>query len=82
MPPRPDDATLTGAPLNPAEANMGQISNGSNKRPREEEDDLDEEEDEEGGKKERSFPLSHQWDSSWQDEKLRLLLSRTSHAGT
>jgi len=54
MPPRPDDPTLTGAPLNPAEASMGQNSNGSNKRPRDEDDDLDDEEDDEGGKKERT----------------------------
>jgi len=51
MPPRLDDPTLTGAPLNPAEVSM--TSNGSNKRPRDEDDDLDDEEDDEGGKKER-----------------------------
>jgi hypothetical protein len=56
MPPRlsADDSTLTGGGgLNPAEASMGQTSNGSNKRPRDEEDDLDDDEDDEGGKKER-----------------------------
>lgn len=59
MPPRPDDATLAGAPLNPAEASMGHNSNGSTKRPRDEDDDLDDEEDDEGGKKERNLPASH-----------------------
>jgi MADS-box transcription factor len=54
MPPRlstTDDSTLGGS-LNPAEAAMGQNSNG-NKRPRDEEDDLDDDDEEEGGKKER-----------------------------
>jgi pheromone receptor transcription factor len=57
MPPRlstTDDSTLGGS-LNPAEATMGQNSNG-NKRPRDEEDDLDDDDEEEGGKKER-IPL-------------------------
>jgi hypothetical protein len=57
MPPRvssaTDDSSLTGPPINPADAAaMGQNSNG-NKRPRDEEDELDDDEDEEGGKKER-----------------------------
>jgi len=57
MPPRlssatDDSSSLAGAPLNPADAAMGQNSNGS-KRPRDDEDELDDDEDEEGGKKER-----------------------------
>jgi hypothetical protein len=79
MPPRPDDPTLTGAPLNPAEASM--TSNGSNKRPRDEDDDLDDEEDDEGGKKERN---SHKKIVLLiiQDERLKLLLSKTSLVDT
>jgi hypothetical protein len=55
MPPRlstTDDPALGGS-LNPAEAAMGQNSNG-NKRQRDEEDDLDDDDEEEGGKKERT----------------------------
>lgn len=56
MPPRlPADVN---DPLNPAEAAMGQTSNGSNKRPRDEEDDDVDDDEEEGGKKERKSPLS------------------------
>ena len=62
MPPRlatsADDNTLPGGPINPAEASMGQTSNGSNKRPRDDEDDLDDDDEEEGGKKERIYPLN------------------------
>lgn len=58
MPPRlKDDPSLTGTQINPVEASMGQISNGSNKRPRDEDEDLDDEEEEEGSKKERIFPM-------------------------
>jgi hypothetical protein len=61
MPPRlstgVDDPTLTGAPMNPAEAAMGQTSNGGIKRPRDEDDELDDDDDEEGGKKERKTPF-------------------------
>lgn len=52
MPPRlagdPND------PLNPAEAAMGQVSNGSNKRPRDDDEDDVDDDEEEGGKKERT----------------------------
>jgi hypothetical protein len=52
MPPRlagdPND------PLNPAEVAMGQVSNGSNKRPRDDEDDDVDDDEDEGGKKERT----------------------------
>jgi len=57
MPPRlsntTDENTLGGVSINPAEATMGQTSNGSNKRARDDEDDVDDDDDEEGGKKER-----------------------------
>jgi hypothetical protein len=60
MPPRlssaTDDSSLTGTPLNPVDAAMGQNANGS-KRPREDDDDLEDDEDEEGGKKERIISL-------------------------
>ena len=89
MPPRlatsVDDA-LTGAPLNPVDATMGQTSNGSNKRPRDEEDDLEDDDEEEGGKKERTFPNQRLWNLftnlfSLQDERLKSLLSKISLAG-
>lgn len=54
MPPRL--STAVDDSLNPAEASMGQTSNGSNKRPRDEDEELDDDEDEEGGKKERNIP--------------------------
>ena len=58
MPPRPsntvDDPSLIGAQINPAEAAMGQASNGGLKRPRDEDDELDDDDEEEGGKKERT----------------------------
>jgi pheromone receptor transcription factor len=60
MPPRlsssSDDPSLAAPPINPADADMGQNSNG-NKRsrgPREDDDELDDDEDEEGSKKERT----------------------------
>jgi len=53
MPPRLSNEVTD--PLNPAEAGMGQTSNGSNKRPREEEDDDVDDDEEEGGKKERKI---------------------------
>ena len=55
MPPRlPGDPN---DPLNPADAGIGQVSNGSNKRPREDEDDDVDDDEEEGGKKERTASL-------------------------
>jgi len=65
MPPRLStnvDDTLSGG-LNPVD-NMGQTSNGSNKRPRDEDDDLDDDDDEEGGKKERTFPTTYRSNSN------------------
>lgn len=53
MPPRL--STTVDDSLNPAEASMGQTSNGSNKRPRDEDEELDDDDDEEGGKKERTW---------------------------
>lgn len=55
MPPRL--STTIDDSLNPAEASMGQTSNGSNKRPRDDDDDLEDDDDDEGGKKERAFPI-------------------------
>jgi hypothetical protein len=62
--------------MNPAEATMGQTSNG-NKRPREDDDDVEDDDEEEGGKKER-IAFAHFCMSDIQDEKLKSHLLKTS----